>query len=140
MSEQLRPRNNLEHVPIEKGIPERADGGVKARSGAARPPQPQEIDPTICVPDMPQISPDQKVDNELMFTRGLLCGMIEQAVLDAQNETVYETKSLNEHREMNQKSAIAFLNSTFYSQLCTALGNASGFHIPAKRIRQKAMS
>ena len=75
-----------------------------------------------------------------MFTRALLCGMIEQAVLDAQNETVYETKSLNEHREMNQKSAIAFLNSTFYSQLCTALGHASGFHIPAKRIRQKAMS
>jgi hypothetical protein len=89
---------------------------------------------------MPQISPDQKVDNELMFTRGLLCGMIEQAVLDAQNENVYESKSLNEHREMNQKSAIAFLNSTFYSQLCTALGNASGFHMPAKRIRQKAMS
>ena len=89
---------------------------------------------------MPQISPDQKIDAELMFTRGLLCGMIEQAVLDAQNETVYETKSLNEHREMNQKSAIAFLNSTFYSQLCTALGNASGFNIPSKQIRQKAMS
>jgi len=140
MSEQLRPRNNLEHVPVEKGIPERAHGGAKARGGAARQAQPQEIDPTICMPDMPQISPDQKIDAELMFTRGLLCGMIEQAVLDARNETVYESKSLNEHREMNQKSAIAFLNSTFYSQLCTALGNASGFNIPAKRIRQKAMS
>jgi len=140
MSEQLRPRNNLEHVPIEKGIPERAYGGTQTRSGAARPAQPQEVDPAICLPDMPQISPDEKIDNELMFTRGLLCGMIEQAVLDAQNETVYESKSLNEHREMNQRSAIAFLNSTLYSQLCTALGNASGFHIPSKRIRQKAMS
>ena len=140
MSEQLRPRNNLEHVPVKKGIPERAHGGDQACGGAARPAQPQEIDQAICLPDMPQISPDQKVDNELMFTRGLLCGMIEQAVLDAQNENVYESKSLNEHREMNQKSAIAFLNSTFYSQLCTALGNASGFHMPAKRIRQKAMS
>jgi ribosome biogenesis GTPase A len=140
MSEQLRPRNNLEHVPIEKGIPERANGGAQACGGAARPAQPQEIDQAICLPDLPQISPDQKVDAELMFTRGLLCGVIEQAVLDAQNETVYETKSLNEHREMNQKSAIKFLNSTFYSQLCTALGNASGFHMPAKRIRQKAMS
>ena len=75
-----------------------------------------------------------------MFTRGLLCGMIEQAVLDAQNETVYESKSLNEHREMNQKSAIAFLNSKFYIQLCIALGNAAGLTMPSKRIRQKAMS
>jgi hypothetical protein len=140
MSEQLRPRNNLEHVPIEKGIPERAHGGTQTRSRAARPAQPQKVDQAICVPDLPQISPDQKVDAELWFTRELLCGMIKQAVLDAQNETVYETKSLNEHREINQKSAIAFLNSTFYSQLCTALGNASGFNIPAKRIRQKAMS
>jgi ribosome biogenesis GTPase A len=130
----------MDYVPVEKSIPERADGGDQACGSAARPAQPQEVDPTICLPDMPQISPDQKIDAELMFTRGLLCGMIEQAVLDAQNETVYESKSLNEHREMNQKSAIAFLNSTFYSQLCTALGNASGFHMPAKRIRQKAMS
>jgi ribosome biogenesis GTPase A len=130
----------MEHVPIEKGIPERANGGLKTRGGAARPTQPQEVNQAICVPDLPQISFDEKIDNELMFTRGLLCGLIEQAVLDAQNETVYESKSLNEHREMNQKSAIAFLNSTLYSQLCTALGNASGFHISAKRIRQKAMS
>jgi len=140
MSEQLRPRNNLEHVPVEKGISERAHGRTQARRGATRPAQPQEVDSTICVPDLPQISPDQKIDNELIFTRELLCGMIKQAVLDAQNETVYESKSLNEHREMNQRSAIAFLNSTLYSQLCTALGNASGFHIPSKRIRQKAMS
>jgi hypothetical protein len=130
----------MEHVPIEKGIPQRAHGGTQARIRAARPAQPQEIDSTICLPDLPQISPDQKIDAELWFTRELLCGMIEQAVLDAQNETVYESKSLNEHREMNQRSAIAFLNSTLYSQLCTALGNASGFHISAKRIRQKAMS
>jgi hypothetical protein len=140
MSEQLRPGNNLEHVPVEKSIPERAHGGTQTRSRAARSAQPQEEPAPIRMPDMPQISPDQKIDNELMFTRGLLCGMIEQAVLDAQNENVYESKSLNEHREMNQKSAIAFLNSTFYSQLCTALGNASGFNIPSKRIRQKAMS
>jgi hypothetical protein len=99
MSEQLRPRNDLDHVLV-----------------------------------------DQKTDNELMFTRGLLCGLIEQAVEDAKNDTVYESKSLNEHREMNQRSAIAFLNSTFYSQLCNALGNAAGLTIPAKRIRQKAMS
>jgi hypothetical protein len=130
----------MDYVPVEKGIPERAHGGAQACGGAARPAQPQEVDPTICLPDMPQISPDQKIDAELWFTRELLCGMIEQAVLDAQNENIYESKSLNEHREMNQKSAIAFLNSTFYIQLCIALGNAAGLTMPAKRIRQKAMS
>jgi len=99
MSEQLRPRNDLDHVLV-----------------------------------------DQKTDNELMFTRGLLCGLIEQAVEDAKNDTVYESKSLNEHREMNQRSAIAFLNSTFYGDLCEALGDAAGVVLPSRKIRQKAMS
>jgi hypothetical protein len=140
MSERISTRDRVGHVPEQKSLPKRAHRSVEARIRAARSAQPQEVDPAICLPDMPQISPNQKIDNELMFTRGLLCGLIEQAVLDAQNETIYESKSQNEHREMNQRSAIAFLNSTFYSQLCTALGNASGFHISAKRIRHKAMS
>jgi hypothetical protein len=81
-----------------------------------------------------------KDDYEILFTREVLCAMIEQAVLDAQNETVYETKSLNEHREINQRSAIAFLNSTFYGDLCEALGDAAGVVLPSKKIRRKAMS
>ena len=81
-----------------------------------------------------------KDDYEILFTREVLCAMIEQAVEDAQNETVYETKSLNEHREMNQRSAIAFLNSTFYGDLCEALGDAAGVVLPSKKIRRKAMS
>ena len=81
-----------------------------------------------------------KYDNEILFTREVLCAMIQQAVLDARNDTVYESKSLNEHREMNQRSAIAFLNSTFYGDLCEALGDAAGVVIPSKRIRQKALS
>lgn len=81
-----------------------------------------------------------KYDNEIIFTRNLLCAMIEQAVLDARNDTVYESKSLNEHREINQRSAIAFLNTPFYSDLCEALSDASGVVLPSKRIRQKALS
>ena len=81
-----------------------------------------------------------KYDNEILFTREVLCAIIQQAVLDARNDTVYESKSLNEHREMNQRSAIAFLNSTFYGDLCEALGDAAGVVIPSKRIRQKALS
>jgi hypothetical protein len=81
-----------------------------------------------------------KDDYEILFTREILCAMIQQAVLDARNETVYETKSLNEHREMNQRSAIAFLNSSFYGDLCEALGDAAGVVLPSKKIRQKALS
>lgn len=81
-----------------------------------------------------------KYDNEILFTREVLCAMIEQAVLDARNDTVYESKSLNEHREINQRSAIAFLNTAFYSDLCEALGDAAGVVLPSKRIRQKALS
>lgn len=81
-----------------------------------------------------------KYDNEIIFTRNLLCAMIEQAVLDARNDTVYESKSLNEHREINQRSAIAFLNTPFYSDLCSALSDASGVTLPSKKIRQKALA
>lgn len=77
---------------------------------------------------------------EILFTREILCAMIEQAVEDAKNDTVYESKSLNEHRELNQRSAIAFLNSRFYGDLCEALGDAAGVTLPSKKIRQKALS
>jgi hypothetical protein len=81
-----------------------------------------------------------KYDNEILFTREVLCAMIQQAVLDARNDAVYESKSLNEHREINQRSAIAFLNTPFYADLCEALGDAAGVVLPSKRIRQKALS
>ena len=81
-----------------------------------------------------------KDDYEILFTRELLCAMIQQAVFDARNDNVYESKSLNEHREMNQRSAIAFLNSPFYADLCEALGEAAGVVLPSKKMRQKALS
>ena len=81
-----------------------------------------------------------KDDYEILFTREILCAMIQQAVFDAKNDNVYESKSLNEHRELNQRSAIAFLNSSFYGDLCEALGDAAGVVLPSKKIRRKAMS
>ena len=81
-----------------------------------------------------------KYDYEIIFTCELLCAVIEQAVEDARNDTVYESKSLNDHREMNQRSAIAFLNSPFYGDLCEALGDAAGVVLPSKKMRQKALS
>ena len=139
MSERLRTRNNLGHVLKQEGIPKRAHGGAQAASGPARPPQSQEVNPPLRLPDMPQISPDEKIDNDLMFTREVLCAMINQAVKDAKNDREYVTEDNQKNREANQRSAIIFLNSEFYKDLCTALGRASGIGIPADKITLEAL-
>ena len=139
MSETLRTRNNLGHVLKQEGIPKRAHGGAQAGSRPARTPKPQEEHPTLRLPDMPQISPDEKIDNELMFTREVLCAMIRQAVKDAKNDREYVTEDNKSNRELNQRSAILFLNSEFYKDLCTALGRASGIGIPADKITLEAL-
>lgn len=78
-------------------------------------------------------------DNELMFTREVLCAMINQAVKDAKNDRKYVTKDNQKNRELNQRSAILFLNSEFYKDLCKALGRASGVGIPSDKIKLEAM-
>jgi len=127
------------HVPIKEGIPQRAHGRAQARRSAARPPQPQEESAKICMPDLPQISPDEQVDNELMYTRRLLCAMIRQAVLDAKNDRDYLRNNLKNNRERYQRTAIAFLNSNFYRDLCKALGDCSGIGLPADKMRLEAL-
>jgi hypothetical protein len=127
------------HVPKQEGISQRAHGGAQVGSRPARPPQPQKEPSPICLPDLPQISPDEKVDNEVMFTRRVLCAMIRQAVFDAKNNREYVTEDNQKEREANQRSAILFLNSEFYKDLCTALGRASGVGIPADKITLEAL-
>jgi hypothetical protein len=82
---------------------------------------------------------DEKLDNEMMFTRNVLCGMIRQAVIDAKNDREYMSRDNVNGRESNQRSAMRFLNSEFYRDLCDALGRASGVGIPHDRIRLEAM-
>jgi len=82
---------------------------------------------------------DEKIDNEIMFTRSVLCGMIRQAVIDAKNDREYLSLDNINGRENNQRSAMQFLNSEFYRHLCEALGNASGIGLPHDRIRLEAM-
>ena len=127
------------HVPIEEGIPQRAHRSAQARRVAARPPQPQEEPAPIRMPYLPQISPDEQVDNEVMYTRRLLCAMIKQAVLDAKNDRDYLRNNLKNNRERYQRTAIAFLNSAFYRDLCKALGDCSGIGLPADKMRLEAM-
>jgi len=139
MSEGISTRNNMGHVPEQKSIPQRAHRGAQARRGPARPAQPQEEPAKICMPDLPQISPDEQVDNELIYTRRLLCAMIRQAVLDAKNDRDYLRNNLKNNRERYQRTAIAFLNSAFYRDLCKALGDCSGIGLPADKMRLEAM-
>lgn len=82
---------------------------------------------------------DEKLDNEMMFARNLLCGMIRQAVIDMKNDREYLSHDNKRGRESNQRSAMQFLNSEFYRDLCEALGRASGVRIPHDRIRLEAM-
>ena len=78
-------------------------------------------------------------DNEIMFTREVLCAMINQAVKDAKNERKYVNGDNARNRELNQRSAIFFLNSVFYKDLCKVLGDCSGVGIPADKIKLEAM-
>ncbi len=82
---------------------------------------------------------DEKLDNEMMSTRNVLCGMIRQAVIDAKNDREYMSRDNGKERERNQRSAMQFLNSEFYRHLCEALGRASGVRLPHGRIRLEAM-
>jgi hypothetical protein len=127
------------HVSQQEGIPQRAHGNSEARRGAPRPPQPQEVDPVVSLPDMQEISPDEKIDNELMYTRRLLCAMIRQAVFDAKNDRDYLRNNSKNDRERHQRTAIKFLNSNFYRDLCKALGDCSGIGLPADKMRLEAL-
>jgi hypothetical protein len=75
----------------------------------------------------------QQTENELLFTREVLCAMIERAVLDAKlipdNYVRQHTKNMN---EQFQTDAIHFLQSEGFKDICNALG------LPADKIRRMA--
>jgi hypothetical protein len=61
MSENIRTRDSVEHVPQQNSLPKRANRGGQARRSANRAAQPQEEPATIRLPDLPQIPPHQQV-------------------------------------------------------------------------------
>ena len=78
-------------------------------------------------------------DNELMFTRRLMCALIERAVIDAKNDNEYESAANRRDRELHQRSAVTFLQSEFYRALCQALGDCSGIGLPSDKIKMEAL-
>jgi len=74
-----------------------------------------------------------------MYTREVLCAMIRQAIKDASNDREYMRNNTKNDRERYQRTAIKFLNSAFYRNLCKALGDYSGVGLPADKMRLEAM-
>ncbi len=75
----------------------------------------------------------QKTENELLFTREILCAMIDLAVLDAKRDpNKYLRKNTKNFSLQNQLDAFHFLKSEGFVEICHALG------LPADKIRRKA--
>jgi hypothetical protein len=78
---------------------------------------------------------DQKEENELMFTREVICQMIERAYLDATGKTDgFMRNHTGNVATKHQDDAIHFLKSKGFEQLCDAIG------ISHAQIRDKAFT
>jgi len=79
------------------------------------------------------MTPEEQYDAEIMFTRNLLCGMIEQAVEDKRSEKVFLSRQLNEHQELDRDSALHFIRSKAFQGICDVLS------LPADKIKTQAL-
>ena len=68
-----------------------------------------------------------------MFTRNILCGMIEQAVEDMRSEKVFLSKQLNDLQELDRDTALHFIRSKAFQGICDVLA------LPADKIKTKAL-
>lgn len=71
--------------------------------------------------------------DELEYTRNICCAMINQAVEDAQSEKVFMCEYKNNEQDINRETAVYFLKSRTFSEMCSALG------LPADKIRTRAL-
>ena len=75
----------------------------------------------------------QKEENELLFTREVICQMIERAYLDAISKTNgFMRNHTSNVATKHQDDAIYFLKSKGFEQLCDAIG------VSHSKIRNKA--
>ena len=76
---------------------------------------------------------EEQYDAEIMFTRNLLCGMVQQAVEDLRSEKVFISRQLNEHQERDRDSALHFIRSKAFKGICDVLS------LPFDKIKTKAL-
>ena len=79
------------------------------------------------------MTPEEQHDAEIMFTRNILCGIIEQAVEDLRSEKVFLSRQLNEHQEIDRDTALHFIRSRAFQGICDVLA------LPADKIKTKAL-
>ena len=72
-------------------------------------------------------------ETDILFTRNVLCAMIQQAVVDLKSDTIYEKVNTQSHADQNRRSAKYFLQSDFFTALCDTLG------LPACKIKREAL-
>ena len=72
-------------------------------------------------------------DADTLFTRNIMCAMIQRAVEDLKNETTYGKTNAQSHADQNRRSAKYFLQSDFFNSLCETLG------LPACKIKREAL-
>ena len=81
----------------------------------------------------PVVTAEEKYDAEIMFTRNILCGMIEQAVEDMRSEKVFLSKQLNDLQELDRDTALHFIRSKAFQGICDVLA------LPADKIKTQAL-
>lgn len=75
----------------------------------------------------------QKTENELLFTREVLCAMIELSIHDARKDcSKFLRQNTKNTQEKHQIDAIHFIKSDGFKDICNALG------LPADKFRKKA--
>lgn len=75
-----------------------------------------------------------KDEIDVLFTRTLLCAVIECAVNDVKSDTVFKQAARNNQADESKRSAIHFLKSNFFNDLCYVMA------LPADKIRAKAFT
>lgn len=121
-----------EKTPAEQ---RRARRKRNAISRAESAPTPTPIEPVESVNNRIRDSPEHVDLGELLFTRKIVCKIIERAWCDIKgdNEEEYARVTDTAHREENRRSAIHFLKSKGFETLCNAID------LPADRIRTAAL-
>jgi hypothetical protein len=77
---------------------------------------------------------NSKEENELLFTRKILCAMVEQAVFDVRESPTYSRKYKNQKAQMIKDEAIYFIKSRPFTDICNAL------NLPVDRIKRVAFT
>jgi hypothetical protein len=77
----------------------------------------------------------QKIENELLFTREVLCAMIERAVLDCKiKPEKYVRAHTRNFASKQYEEAVHFLKSDGFTNICFALG------LPSDKLKRKAFA